>query len=165
MNVIIRDAVDGDQTILTEILYHALYVRHGTEPFPREIVDEPRIKEYVDGWRRPGDEGLIAIDPVSGEVVGAIWVRLFGRERPGYGFVDESTPELSMAVVPCRRAEGIGTALLRALLRRLDISQLGVSLSVSAENPARRLYLRQGFEVIASLEGTLTMVRPPKTPK
>ena len=59
---------------------------------------------------------LIAID--DGFPVGAAWYRLFRRDAPGYGFVDEETPELAIAVVPSRRGRGIGEALLEALCER-----------------------------------------------
>jgi GNAT superfamily N-acetyltransferase len=54
---------------------------------------------------------LIAID--DGFPVGAAWYRLFRKDQPGYGFVDEETPELAIAVVPSRRGRGIGEALSR----------------------------------------------------
>ena len=38
-----------------------------------------------------------------GAGAGAAWFRLFRRDAPGYGFVNEETPELSISVVPSRR--------------------------------------------------------------
>jgi ribosomal protein S18 acetylase RimI-like enzyme len=41
-----------------------------------------------------------------------VWSRCFTRDEPGYGFIDESIPELSIAVATDARGRGIGTALL-----------------------------------------------------
>ena len=59
-----------------------------------------------------------------------------------------TTPELSVAVMPGYRGQGIGTRLLNALLDTASKSYDAVSLSVQADNPALRLYQRLGFEVI-----------------
>ena len=58
------------------------------------------------------------------------------REAPGYGFVDEETPELAIAVVPSRRGRGIGEAPRGALRARRTDGYGALSLSVERENPA-----------------------------
>jgi GNAT superfamily N-acetyltransferase len=147
----LRAAVADDEAVLREFLYLALYVPPGSSPLPRSVLSEPAISRYVDGWgTRPGDRGLIAM--VEGTPVGAAWLRLFTPCDPGYGFVDESTPELSIAVVPEFRSRGVGTALIRDLLR----DGCSVSLSCDPLNPAWNLYLRFGFE---PLPDGRTMVR------
>jgi GNAT superfamily N-acetyltransferase len=70
------------------------------------------------------------------------WLRCFPASEPGYGFVDESTPELSIAVLPAYRGKGIGSRLLERLLQGVDAA----SLSCDPANPAWRLYVRLGFE-------------------
>ncbi len=57
---------------------------------------------------------VIALE--GGFPVGAAWFRLFTRDEPGFGFVDEQTPEVAIAVVPSRRGRGIGSELLDALI-------------------------------------------------
>jgi hypothetical protein len=91
-------------TFLWEMLYLALFVPPGQPPLPRSVLRDPAIAHYVEGWRmRSGDLGLIAL--VDGAPVGAAWLRYFAASDPGYGFVSESTPELSVAVLPGRRLE------------------------------------------------------------
>ena len=154
-----RVAKERDETILEEMLFHALYVPPGAEPFPRSILCDPALKAYTERWGRVGDDGLIALDVANGNAIGAIWTRLFSSGARGYGFIDEGTPELSIAVIPDRRGCGIGSELLRRLLGRLDETHSAVSLSVSAGNPATRLYVRHGFETIESSADSLKMLR------
>jgi len=103
------------------------------------------IGRYVDGWGRAGDTVLIAMD--GGHRVGAGWIRLFRETAPGYGFIDERTPELTVAVVPSRQGEGIGQQLLRGLLERAQADAYrAVSVSVEKNHPEVALYEEQGFE-------------------
>jgi len=159
MEAHLRPLTAGDEPFLWTALYHALYVPPGADPLPEDVVSHPDLARYVAGWmRRPGDLGFIAES--GGEPVGAAWVRRWRGSDRGYGFVDEATPELSMAVVPGHRGRGIGSSLLRRLLSAASAHSDAVSLSVSAENPARRLYERFGFvPVDAGAGGAVTMVR------
>lgn len=52
----------------------------------------------MSGWGRAGDMGFVAVDAGSGEPIGAAWLRLLGGDERGYGYVDDETPELGMAV-------------------------------------------------------------------
>jgi len=123
------------------MLYLALFVPPGEPPLPRSVLGNPAIARYVDGWgTRSGDSGLIAL--VNGASVGAAWLRCFPASEPGYGFVDEGTPELSVAVLPAHRGKGIGSRLVDQLLQRVDAT----SLSCDPANPAWRLYIRLGFK-------------------
>jgi ribosomal protein S18 acetylase RimI-like enzyme len=150
---VIRPGGRHDQRFLRDMFRHAYYWR---ERMPRGEIDAP-VYRYVMNWGRPGDAAVIALD--DGNAVGAAWYRLFKEEEPGYGFVDEQTPELSIAVVPSRRGKGHGEQLLRALLdeaRRNGFKQ--ISLSVEPENPALRLYERFGFETVGESGGSHVML-------
>jgi GNAT superfamily N-acetyltransferase len=65
-----------------------------------------------------------------------------------YGYVDDSTPELAIAVDPALTGQGIGGALLKRLLLAAERMFAAVSLSVRDDNPARRLYERFGFRPV-----------------
>ena len=83
---------------------------------------------------------------------------LFRHDAPGYGYVDEQTPELSIAVVPSRRGRGFGDELLRALMDRARLEgYTALSLSVERENPALKLYERFGFRPVEERGDTLVM--------
>ena len=103
------------------------------------------LTRYVDNWGRTGDLALVAHE--TGNRVGAAWFRLFTADEPGYGFVDEQTPELSISVVPSRRRHGVGQELLDALLGKAEaVGHSAVSLSVEEDSPAVAFYERNGFD-------------------
>lgn len=153
MAVVLRRGGAQDVRFLRDMLRHAYYWKErapGGGPGPVQL--------YVKAWGRPGDTAVIAIQ--DGFPVGAAWYRLFSRERPGYGFVDEATPELAIAVVPSRRGGGIGSALLAALLERArEAGHPALSLCVDRRNAdAIRVYEHHGFERAMEYEESLMMV-------
>ena len=129
------------------MLYLAIYVPEGTPPPPREILTAPEIARYVRDWGQPDDIGFMAIDEISQQPLGAAWLRLLKKENGGYGYIDDATPELSIAVQPEARGKGVGTQLMSRLLEEAGNRYETISLSVSEENPAMRLYSRLGFEI------------------
>ena len=151
--VVVRRGGAQDVRFLRDMLHHAYYWKERAPdagPGP--------VALYVKAWGRPGDTAVIAID--AGFPVGAAWYRLFGAERPGYGFVDERTPELAIAVVPSARGKGVGTALLEALLGRArEAGYPTISLSVDRNNAgAIELYERHGFSRVGEDADSLTML-------
>ncbi|MEP7270278.1 MAG: GNAT family N-acetyltransferase [Acidobacteriota bacterium] len=156
-NIDFRELKRADEPFLWEMLYHALHVPPGCEPFPRSIVESDELRRYVESWGRQGDEGFLAVDKST--PVGAVWTRVFAGENAGYGFVDMATPELSIAVLPEYRGLGIGTELLRLILGSIANRHRRISLSVSATNPAVSLYQRFGFVVTNSGDNSLTMIK------
>ena len=154
----IRALTPKDESFLWEMLYQALYVPEGHPALPREIVQIPELARYVKDWGRPGDCGFLASDPITGESIGATWLRLLIGDNKGYGHVDDNTPELSIAVLPEYRGQGVGSQLLAHLLAS-ECGQSSISLSVSADNPAVRLYKRFGFETIVQSNESLIMKR------
>jgi GNAT superfamily N-acetyltransferase len=122
------------------------------------LETEIPVGRYIDGWGRPGDRALIAME--GGHRIGAGWYRLFRGVTPGYGFVDEQTPELTVVVVPSRQGQGIGQDILRGLLdqARAD-GHAAVSVSVERNHPEVEAYAAQGFEPVREDGNTLTMRR------
>jgi ribosomal protein S18 acetylase RimI-like enzyme len=144
----IRPAVSSDQQFLFEMMYQALFIEEGQEPFPRDIVHRPEIARYIKDWGRADDLGFIAEDARSNEPVGAVWSRLSSADDQGFAYVDDETPELGIALFPDYRGQGIGTALLKHLLEAAKNLYPAISLSVSPNNPAMRLYERLGFATV-----------------
>jgi ribosomal protein S18 acetylase RimI-like enzyme len=116
------------------------------------------LTRYVDNWGRSGDLALIAHE--TGNRVGAAWLRRFRESDAGYGFIDEATPELSIAVVPSRRRHGVGQELLDALLALAKVEgHAAVSLSVEENSRAVAFYERNGFERVRESAGGVVMRR------
>lgn len=154
--LMIRLLTPADEPLLWEMLYQAIHVPEGSPPPPRDIVLRPELSRYVQGWGQQDDLGVVALE--EGEVAGAAWLRRLTGALRGYGHVDDETPELSIALLPQHRGRGLGTRLLTSLLDTARNRYPAISLSVSPDNPATRLYRRLGF-VDAGRNGTsLTMV-------
>jgi ribosomal protein S18 acetylase RimI-like enzyme len=136
----IRPATKDDAEFLRTMLYEAA---RWNPDWPRESIEEflvePTLRRYHEDWGREGDGGVVA--EIDGQPVGAAWYRVFSEEEPGFGFVNEKTPELSIAVAPLHRRKGIGQAVLRSCIQAL-------SLSVAVHNRSRMMYQRAGFEKV-----------------
>lgn len=153
----IRELVPADQAFLWEMLYQSLHVPPGMEQFDRSILNEPRIANYVRDWGRDSDAGFLAVDQ-DDRPIGAIWLRMLNGDTKGFGYMDEHTPELGMAVVPEWQTHGIGTRLLSRMIEAAAQRHERICLSLSVGNPALRLYQRMGFEGVAESGGSVTMI-------
>lgn len=142
----LRPATGADRPFLIEMVAVAVAWRPGAvPPSPDAVLADPLLAHYVAGWPGARDEGVVAED-AAGLPIGAAWWTFLPAADPGFGFVADDVPELSVGVVEERRGDGLGTAMLTSLLARADEVGLGrVSLSVEADNPALRLYERLGF--------------------
>lgn len=158
-----RLSTRADPAFLAQMLYEAVNWRDdGAEERPalEEQLAQPELRRYVEGWGRKGDLAIVALDRLD-EPVGAAWYRTFSADEPGYGFVAADVPELSIAVFPECRGQRVGSLLLTSLVTRAQADgHRALSLSVAQDNPATRLYARQGFVVAADAGsgGSLTMV-------
>ncbi len=128
---------------------------------PRTTADQvradPALWHYVAPWPGPGDFGRVAQEAPRGWL-GIVWLTHFTSADPGFGFVAQDIPELSLHVVEAHRGRGLGSLMLRTAIaeaRRRDLR--GISLSVAAGNPAMRLYARFGFQDAGRNPGTLVL--------
>lgn len=137
----------NDYPLLREMLYLAIFVPEGDPPYPRSIVDHPEISKYVKNWGTIGDFGIKV--KYNGDIIGAAWARLFNKNNKGFGFIDNTTPEISMAIIKEYRNKSIGTKLLEEIFKTArNLGYKALSLSVDKKNKAWNLYKRMGFKIV-----------------
>ncbi len=156
--ITIRELDPLEVSCLEDFMYDAIFIPEGMDRPAREIIYLPELACYFQGFGREHDHCLVAES--GGELVGAVWTRLFPETRKGYGYVDAHTPEVSMSVKTNFRQRGIGTRLLTAMLETMrQKSYEQVSLSVDEANYAYRMYQKAGFLTVASDGTSATMLK------
>ncbi|MFT3661523.1 MAG: GNAT family N-acetyltransferase [Gordonia sp. (in: high G+C Gram-positive bacteria)] len=110
-----------------------------------DMVQTIEFRHYADVLPDRGDFGVVAVD--GERVLGLAWALFLGADDPGYGFVDDATPEISVWVAERTRRRGVGRAVTGALIDEAGRRGIGrLSLSAEAENTAARaLYTSLGF--------------------
>ncbi|MEO7912187.1 MAG: GNAT family N-acetyltransferase [Roseiflexaceae bacterium] len=147
----IRTATSADEPILWDMLFYAANMAADGATSSAAARSHPFLAEFVAGWGRPGDLGVLAIDSADDAALGAAWLRQLSEPGKRYAAVAEGTPELAIAVVPAAIGQGIGGALLDALLAQARGRHPAVALTVRENNPAIRLYKRHGFVVVDTI--------------
>ncbi len=146
MEYLIRDMRHSEWPLLEEFLYEAIFVPESFEgEVPRSVIhDDPKCRAAFEGFGTlPDDRAVVAES--GGKVVGACWVRTTDE----YGHIDDATPSFSISLFEPYRGQGIGTAMMGAMLDELrDAGYDRASLSVQKGNSALRLYERLGFRII-----------------
>ena len=156
MNYIIRTLYPSEYSLLEEFLYQAIFVPKGQQPPPRSVLQSPALRVYVDGFgQSPHDRAFAAV--AEGRVAGAVWLRIMDD----YGHVDSETPSFALSLLPEFRGQGLGTALLHAMLDQLrQAGYAQASLAVQKDNYAARMYQRAGFQILRETEEEFIMVCP-----
>lgn len=151
---IIREMQREEYPLLKEFLYQAIFQKDPENLIPREEIEKPTLRVYIDNFgEKPDDYCLCAEE--DGVVVGAVWVRII----PGFGSVDDRTPEFAISLLPEARGKGIGTELMRAMIRHLKVRGYEkTSLAVQKANYAVRMYKKVGFEIIDENEEEYIMI-------
>jgi ribosomal protein S18 acetylase RimI-like enzyme len=150
-----RPLTVGDRELLrTATLANVTW--SGEQRFTYRDVDErPGLRHYTEFRPERGDLGFVA--ETQGLAVGVVWALFLDSDDPGYGFVADGVPELSLSVWSGYRGQGIGGELLREALAEARQRGIGrVGLSVEAGNPSVRLYRSAGFAPVpGAAEGTM----------
>ena len=154
MDYLIRKLKKEEVNILEDFLYEAIYIPEGSKPPSKDILSHPDLQVYISDFGLNKDDISLVAD-IDGKIVGCIWARIMDD----YGHIDDYTPSLSISVLKEYRNLGIGTALIKSMVRTLDEKGYEqVSLSVQKSNYATELYKRSGFVVYKERDNDLIMV-------
>jgi L-amino acid N-acyltransferase YncA len=107
----IRDATPGDLPAIAAIYAH--HVLHGTGTFEEEPPDEAEMARRVAAVQDKGWPWLVAEE--NGQILGFAYLAQF-RPRSAYRYAGED----SVYVRDDIRGQGVGKALVQALLRRAE---------------------------------------------
>ena len=144
MNYKIRKILEREVSLLQDFLYEAIFVPEGMFAPPKSIINQPELQVYItDFGKKKDDIGLVA--EVGKKVVGAVWVRIMDD----YGHIDNDTPSFAISLYKDYRGFGIGTDLMKEMLRILkERGYKQASLAVQKANYAVRMYQKTGFEIV-----------------
>lgn len=154
MDYKIRRISEEEYSLLENFLYEAIFVPEGMSAPPRSIINQPELQVYItDFGKKDDDIGLVA--EVDKKVVGAVWVRIMND----YGHIDNGTPSFAISLYEDYRGLGIGTALMKEMLRILkDKGYKQASLAVQKANYAIKMYKETGFEIVDENEEEYIML-------
>ena len=157
VNYRIREIKPSETCLLKDFLYEAIFQRDEENLLPKDIINKPELRVFIEGFGKPDDYCLVA--DIDGKVVGAVWTRILSGEVKGYGNIDEDTPEFAISLYKEYRNMGIGTALMRRMLELLkERGYKRASLSVQKDNYAVRMYKKVGFKIVKESEEEYLMI-------
>ncbi len=143
MNIELYFLRSSEGFIVKDLLHYAAHLDETGET----LSEHPELEQYVRNYGNyNGDIGVYAI--VDHKVAGGAWVRMLLN---GFGHVDNATPELSLAVLPEYRNQGLGTKLMEQLFTEVAKLYPKMSLSVR-EDDAIAFFEGLGFEKQAGSE-------------
>ena len=151
MQFSIRPVTSDDIPFLWDMIYCASRMPEDGATSSEAAKHEPHVNIYVKDWGWCGDCGVIAYDPRAFRKLGAAWIRYLTDDRSHYGYYDDRTPELAIAVLPEVTGQGVGSALLSHLIGTVKAEVPAIVLTVRSDNPAKNLYERFGFVVVEEI--------------
>ena len=157
----LRAATGDDVPLLREMLYEAAF-SSGTGPGLEEALVDPTLSATSTAGGGSTTWGSSPSTTPRAMPLGAACTAA-SRRPPGYGFLDEATPEVAIACRAPVRGQGLGHQLMEALLDRAAAEGVAQpSLSVALANPVARLvYFDCGYRDVPRPEtGHATMVAP-----
>lgn len=140
--IIFREATGNDIAFLSEIVVSAA-AASGVEVSVFELSAHPDTYQYVEGFPKRGDVGIIA-EKEGGCLLGAAWIRSLPTDLHA---INEPLPELTMGVLPEYKRKGIGKRLMEELYKAASVRGIHkISLGVHQDNlPAIQLYKMQNW--------------------
>ena len=154
MDYTIREMRIDEYPLLDDFLYQAIYQPDKTNLAPKSIINNSELQVYIKGFGTQKDDHCFCAE-VDNKVVGAVWVRNIN----GYGSIDNVTVEFAISVFDKYQRMGIGTALMKKMLKYLKkLNYPKASLAVQKGNYAVRMYQKVGFEIVDENEQEYIMI-------
>ncbi len=154
MDYTIRPILAGEVGLLQDFLYEAIFVSMGLPAPPKSIINQPELQVYITGFGTKKDDIGLAAE-IDNKPIGAVWVRIMND----YGHIDNDTPSFAISLHKDYRGLGIGTVLMKEMLRILkDRGYKQASLAVQKANYAVRMYQKTGFEIVGENEEEYIML-------
>lgn len=152
------EQTEHDLEFLSDMIYESIHIPENKPP-KEELLKSPQIKKYNEGWGRKGDSAVIVFNEDNCPI-GAAWYRLFTKNENCFGYVDENTPELGIAIINEGRGKGKGTLLMEKLFKiAASEGYKSLSLSVDPKNTKDvQLYKKLGFVKCGTSGTSWTMV-------
>jgi GNAT superfamily N-acetyltransferase len=136
--VALRPSTPADRDLLRDVYGSTRTAELALMPWPDEQKRSFVEFQFVAQdryYREHYDPATFDVIEVDGEPVGRLYVARWPEE---IRIVD-------IALLPAQRGRGVGTRLLRELMREAADAGKCLSIHVEHENPARSLYARLGF--------------------
>jgi phosphinothricin acetyltransferase len=147
MSLLVRPSAETDLPAITAIYAHA--VIHGTASFELDPPDEAEIARRRNAILEGAYPYLVAEN--GGEVLGYAYAGPY-RTRPAY----RSTVEDSIYVAPSAQGQGVGSALLTALIEACEALDFRLMVAVIGDEESHgsiSLHRSLGFEPAGILKG------------
>ncbi len=160
MDIRLRESQHSDTPFLREMLYEGMFWRTSVgRPTLEKALALPEVRRELVGWgERDGDTAVVAI--ADSTPAGAAWYRFWTEDDSSSGYINGNTPVLAIAVHRDYRNRGIGRMMIAWLIDRASKQSIAqISLSVSKDNRALKLYRELGFREHSDRGDAFTMVR------
>ncbi|MBF9197417.1 GNAT family N-acetyltransferase [Microvirga terrestris] len=147
MSFVIRPSRETDIPVIATIYAHA--VTHGTASFELEPPLEAEMARRRDDILKGGYPYLVA--EMNGDILGYAYAGAY-RARPAY----RSTVEDSIYVAPSAQGQGVGRALLVALIEQCEALDFRLMVAVIGDEDSHGsigLHRSLGFEPAGILKG------------
>ena len=144
MDYHIRAIKETEYPLPGDFLYEAIFIPEGAQAPPRDIIDRPELRVYLEDFGS-GPDDVCFVAEADHRIVGAVWSRIMND----YGHIEEGVPSFAIALYKEYRHQGLGTALMKTILAELE--KRGVekaSLAVQKDNYAVRMYQKLGFVTV-----------------
>ena len=140
----IREIKKSEYDMLSDFLYEAIFIPEDAVAPPKSIILNDELQVYIKDFGSKKDDKCFVAE-VDNRIVGAVWVRIMND----YGHIDDDTPSFAISLYKDYRGYGIGTELMKTMLKYLKESEYRqCSLAVQKANYAVKMYLNVGFEIV-----------------